>query len=157
MKKILISAAISLFSLHSFSQDSTANICEQREARLMETMNSFSASLLYNTYGLIGSIFDGFQSDTYDGKISFDLLTGQKKMVANLITSLERSIEVNLFRDDINKNYMISYISILKGFDTQIDMMLKIVKNNTKKSIDIYLALRNQSWKQINQLMGIKD
>ncbi len=159
MKIFLISSGIFLLSFTSKAQDSlqTKSDCDQREAMLVETMNTLSAGFLYNTYAVIGSISDGFQSDTYDGKMSFSLLTAQKKMLDGTIIILQRSLDNNLYRNDVNKMYTVNYIGILKGFNAQIDMLQKIVKNNTKKNIDVYSGLRNESWAQMNTLMGIRN
>lgn len=120
-------------------------------------MGSLSAGFLYNTYGLIGSIADGFSHDAYDENTTTDLLNAQKKLADNMVSLFEKIIGENALKDQKDKDYLTAFISIIKGFKTQVDLLLKVVKNNSKNNLDNYETQRTKSWKDISQLMGIKE
>lgn len=152
MKKILLALCLLAVTSAGFTQT-----CEQREDKLLGIMGSLSAGFLYNTYGLIGSIADGFSHDAYDETTTTDLLNAQKKLADNMITLFEKIIGENALKDQKDKDYLAASVAIIKGFKTQVDLLLKVVKNNSKNNLDNYETQRTKSWKDISQLMGIKE
>jgi len=152
MKKILFALCLLAVTSAGFTQT-----CEQREDKLLGIMGSLSAGFLYNTYGLIGSIADGFSHDAYDETTTTDLLNAQKKLADNMITLFEKIIGENALKDQKDKDYLAASVAIIKGFKTQVDLLLKVVKNNSKNNLDNYETQRTKSWKDISQLMGIKE
>ena len=152
MKKILVAICLLAFASNSFAQT-----CEEREDKLLGMMGSFSAGFLYNTYGLIGSIADGYGHDAYNTTTATDLLTAQKKLADNMISLFEKTINENAFKDQKDKDYLTSCVAIIKGFKTQIDLLLKIVKNNSQNNLDNYDVQRTKNWKDISKLMGIDE
>ena len=83
MRKQIILFLFLMVSVNSFSQ-----ACEERENKLLEAFGGFSAGMLYNTYGLIGSISDGYAHDAYDALTISDLMDAQIKVVDNLVKVL---------------------------------------------------------------------
>lgn len=152
MKKILIALCMLAATSNSFAQS-----CEEREDKLLELMGSLSAGFLYNTYGLIGSIADGYGHDAYNATTVTDLLTAQKKLADNMIGLLEKIINEKTFKAEADKNYVSASVSVIKGFKTQIDQFLKLVKNKTQENLDAYDAQRSKNWKDLSNLMGIKE
>ena len=120
-------------------------------------MGSLSAGFLYNTYGLIGSIADGYGHDAYTAETVTDLLKAQKNLIDNMITLLEKTIGEKTFKAKSDKDYMTSSVSILKGFETQTDLFLKLVKSKSQKNIEAYDEQRNKNWKDLSKLMGVKE
>jgi len=151
MKKLLVATAVLFFSSIGFCQT-----CEQRESKLLEAVGSFSAGMLYNTYGTIGSIVDGYAHDAYQAETVNSLLDAQKKLMDNLVKVLEDLKEGGFLtaKDDIN--YASTAITILKGLKLQAQYMLDYVKNNTQKNQDAYDAQRTKNWKDISKLMGLE-
>ncbi len=152
MKKILIALCMLAATSNSFAQS-----CEEREDKLLELMGSLSAGFLYNTYGLIGSIADGYGHDAYNATTVTDLLTAQKKLADNMIGLLEKIINEKTFKAEADKNYVSASVSVIKGFKTQIDQFLKLVKNKTQENLDAYDAQRSKNWKELSKLMGIEE
>ncbi|MBC7872912.1 MAG: hypothetical protein H7Y01_02890 [Ferruginibacter sp.] len=151
MKKIFLACLLAA-SLHSFPQT-----CEEREDKLLGVMGSLSAGFLYNTYGLIGSIADGYGYDAYTAATVTDLLNAQKKLADNMIVLLEKMVSEGAFKDKADNEYVLSSVSLLKGFKTQADLFLSIVKNKTQKNIDAYDDQRNKNWRDLSKLMGVKE
>ena len=120
-------------------------------------MGSLSAGFLYNTYGLIGSIADGFGHDAYNATTVTDLMNAQIKLADNMTGLLEKMIAENAFKDDADKNYISSAVAIIKGMKTQIGLFLVLVKDRTQKNVDAYDAQRNKNWKDLSKLMGVKE
>jgi hypothetical protein len=151
MKKFLLCLFLFVASISSFGQT-----CEERESKLLEGLGSFSAALLYNTYGIIGAIGDGFAANAY-GKDQFDeLLDGQKKLADNLVTVLE-ALNKNALKDAADKNYAVEAIGILKGLKRQAQLLQDYTQTKSKLKQDDYDAQRKKNWKDISKLMGIEE
>ncbi len=151
MRKLILIALLTI-SINSYSQEAV-----DRENKLFELFNNFSTAYLFNTYGLIGSLADGYDHNTYDNATVTDLMNAQKKLASDLATVIEKKLDEELFSDDKRKKYLNSFISVLKEFSVQIDLFLKMVKNNSRKNQDAYVDQRKKSWKDISSLVGIKD
>lgn len=152
MKKLIIVLSVIIVSLNSFSQT-----CEEREDDLLQTFGGMSAGFLYNTYGLLGSIADGFGKDAYNPSTVTDLMDAQQKLMDNMISLLEGMIRKNIFIKQSDKEYVLSSISVIKGLKTQVQLLQSLVKNQTQKNINAYDDQRNKNWKDISKLMGIED
>lgn len=152
MKKIFLILFIGVVSLKSFSQN-----CEERESQLLGAMGSLSAGFLYNTYGLIGSIADGYGHDAYKAATVTDLLNAQQKLADNVIELLEKMIKENVFKDQDDKDYMASSINIIKVLKSQVQIFLNFMNNKKQENLDAYDAQRNKNWKDLSKLMGIKE
>ncbi|HQW44422.1 MAG: hypothetical protein IPP02_10105 [Chitinophagaceae bacterium] len=152
MKKILVGLCMMATTLTGFTQT-----CEEREDELLVVMGSLSAGFLYNTYGLIGSIADGYGHDVYTASTVTDLLMAQNKLADNMIALLEQKVRENIFKAESNKNYMTNSVSIIKGLKAQIDLFLKLVKNKNQKNLDAYDEQRTKNWKDLSKLMGIEE
>ncbi len=151
MKKLLFVICVSLISVAGLCQT-----CEQREAKLLEAMGSFSAGLLYNTYGTIGSIVDGFAHDAYKEETVNNLLDAQKKLTDNLVKVFEDLENGGYLKAKDDIDYANTAISILKGLKMQAQFMLNYVNNKSQQNQDAYDAQRNKNWKQISKLMGLE-
>jgi hypothetical protein len=152
MNKIVITLCLFAFSFPVFSQT-----CEQREDELLKTVGSFSAGLLYNTYGTIGSISDGFAHDVYDKETVNELLDAQKKLADNLVKVLEDLKTGGYLKDKSDQDYSASIITILKGLKKQAQLMQDYAKLKTQQKLDDYDTQRKENWKKISQLMGIEE
>jgi len=152
MKKWIMSACVLLISAVSFSQT-----CEEREDKLLGMMGGMSAGFLYNTYGLIGSIADGYGQDAYDAATVNDLLEAQKKLADNLVELLEKMISENAFKKPSNKEYVAAAVQVIKGLKAQAQLLLNMVSNKTQKNIKAYDEQRNKNWKDISKLMGVEE
>ena len=152
MKKFILPILLIFICFHSFSQN-----CEEREGKLLSLMGSFSAGFLYNTYGLIGSIADGFEQGAYNATTVMDLLDAQKTVADNMTNSLEKMTTENVFLKQTDKEYVVALINIIKGLKIQSQFLLAIVKNKTQKNRFAYEEQRNKNWKDLSKLMGIKE
>ncbi len=152
MKKFLVALCILATTSTGFAQN-----CEEREDKLLVLMGSLSAGFLYNTYGLIGSIADGYGHDAYNASTVTDLLTAQKKLADNMIALLEQKVNENIFKAESDKNYITTSVTIIKGLKTQIDQFLKLVKNKNQNNLDAYDEQRTKNWKDLSKLMGIEE
>ena len=152
MRKTVLLLFSALLSLYSSSQD-----CGAREAKLFEYINNFSSAYLFNTYGLIGSIADAHANHAYEDGTVTDLLNAQKKLAADLSALIEKNLEADSLISSDRKGYLLSFTSVLKACNEQIDLYLKYMKNDSKKNRDAYVEARKKLWKDINTLYGIKD
>ncbi len=152
MKKIVLSVFILSLFLHSFSQT-----CEEREAKMLGVMGSLSAGFLYNTYGLIGSIADGFDHDAYDANTVIDLATAQKKLADNMTGMLEKIIKENAFKEKADKDYISSTVAIIRGLKVQAELLLDMARNKSQKNIKAYEDQRKKNWKDLSKLMGVPE
>jgi hypothetical protein len=152
MKKISIWLLAISFSISCYSQT-----CEQKLDKLLESTGSLSAALLYNTYGLIGSISDGFSHEGYDAKTVVDLLDFQNRLLDNLTKVFDGLISENYLANQSDRDFANSAINILKGLKKQSQLMQDYTKNQTIKIQQDYEAQRTKNWKDISALTGIKD
>lgn len=152
MKKLLLPLFAICLAIPGYSQT-----CEEREDKLLGMMGSLTAGFLYNTYAVIGSIGDGYGHDAYNAATVTDLMNAQKKLADNMIGLLEKTISDGAFKDQADKDYLSSTVSIIKGLRLQVERFLLIVKKNNQKNIDAYDEQRNKNWKDLSKLMGIKE
>jgi hypothetical protein len=153
VKKLIVS--LSILFLSSFAMGQTT--CEQREAKLLEGFGSFSAGLLYNTYGVIGSISDGYMHDAYNAESATNLLDAQKRLMDNLVKVLEDLKAGSYLSDQTDIDYATSAAEILKGLKTQAQLMTDYIKTNSASKQSDYSKQREKNWKQIAKLMGIEE
>ena len=137
----------------------TANgqTCEQREKELLNTIGGFSAGLLYNTFGLIGSISDGFIHDAYDEGTVSDLLNAQNKLLDHMANTMENLVKGQYLTDSVDIRYAGSAALVLKGLKKQSELLMDYAKTKSKPKSDAYEAQRTRNWKEISKLMGLKD
>ena len=120
-------------------------------------MGSLSAGFLYNTYGLLESIADGYGNEAYTAVQVTELLNTQKKLADNMIALLEKMVHENAFKVKADKDYMVTSVTLLKGYKIQADLFLSLVKNKSQKNIDAYDKQRNKNWADLGTLMGVKE
>ncbi|MBK9568691.1 MAG: hypothetical protein IPO53_01350 [Chitinophagaceae bacterium] len=152
MKKIILALLLVTASYNSFSQT-----CEERESKLLETIGSFSAGMLYNTYGLIGSISDGYTHDAYSPATVDELMEPQKKVADNLIKVVEELINTNMFNAPEDKDYAATIIKILKGLSNQAQLLQNYTTHKIRQNQEAYENQRKQNWSAISKLMGIEE
>jgi hypothetical protein len=152
MRKYIISFLFLMASINSFSQS-----CEERENKLLEAFGGFSAGMLYNTYGVIGSISDGYAHDAYDPLTISDLMDAQKKVADNLVKVLEELKSGGFLKDKEDQDFTGSVISILKGLKKQAQLLEDYVNNKSRQKQDAYEEQRKQNWSAISKLMGIAE
>jgi len=152
MKKILISFCLLVTSFTGFTQT-----CEEREGKLLEAVGSFSAGLLYNTYGVIGSIADGYAHDAYDLQTVNDLLDAQKRLTDNLVKVLDDLKSGNFLKDKSDQDYSVSAIDVLKGLKKQAQLLQDYAKTSNKQKQSDYEDQRKKNWNDISKLMGIDE
>ncbi len=152
MKKIILSLVIFTVSHKAISQT-----CEEREDKLLSVMGGLSAGFLYNTYGLIGSIADGYGQDAYSESTVTDLLEAQKKLADNMIGLLDKMVVENAFKKQTDKDYVVSSVVVIKGLKIQVQLLVNLIKNKTQKNIAAYDEQRNKNWKNLSKLMGVDE
>lgn len=152
MKKFFIALCVFAVSSGAFSQT-----CEERESKLLEAVGGFSAGMLYNTYGLIGSISDGYAHDVYDAVTIGDLMDAQKKVADNLVKVLEELKNDGYLKDKKDQDYAGSIINILKGLKKQAQFLEDYADNKTRQKQEAYEEQRKQNWSAISKLMGIEE
>lgn len=152
MKKIIIILSLLFFSFNSFSQS-----CEQREEKMLSLVGGFSAGLLYNTYGVIGAVADGFLKDAFESATVSDLMNAQKSMIDNIIKLIDGNLKGNTFIRENDKTYIQSLIDVLKGLRLQALLLIDIAETNSGKKKDEYEQQRQKNWSAISNLMGITE
>ena len=152
MRKCILILCLIIASLSSFSQT-----CEERENKLLEVIGGFSAGMLYNTHGLIGSISDGFTHDAYDAVTLSDLMDAQIKVADNLIKMLEELKTGGLLKDEKDQDYSNSVITILKGLKKQAQLLEVYADRKSMQNQNAYDDQRKQNWSAISKLMGIEE
>ena len=152
MRKIIFVLLIFTISHRAVSQT-----CEKREDQLLGMMGGLSAGFLYNTYGLIGSIADGYGQDAYSESTVIDLLEAQKKLADNMVTLLEKMVAENAFKKQTDKDYVVSSVAVIKGLKTQVQLLITLIKNKSQKNIAAYDQQRNKNWKDLSKLMGVDE
>lgn len=152
MRKLLLFFLFSAFFFTTKAQQSG-----EREPKLIELLNSYSAGFLYNTYGLIGSIADGFTAEAWPASQATDLLDAQKKLAENMSVQLEKMISEGAFEKEKDRNYMSSVSRLLRGLGMQAGLLTNLVNNKNRKTTEAYEKQRDQNWKDLSKLMGIKE
>ncbi len=152
MKKIFTIFCFILLTLNSYTQT-----CEEREGKMLTIIGGFSAGLLYNTYGVIGSVADGFMKDAYTGETVTNLMNAQKAMADNFIKMMNNNLKENVFTKEADITYMKSAIEIIKGLKLQAGFLIDLTEVNSNKKRDEYETQRQKNWSSISKLMGIEE
>ena len=153
MKKLLLCIVFVATLAPCFSQQT----CEQREKKLLETIGSFSAGFLYNTYGLIGSISVGYIHKVYSKEDAYDLLEAQKKLADNMNKMLARSQADSIFQDQKDISYIRDVTEIIGGLKRQALLIQEYTRSRKQKELDAYEEQRKKNWTAISTLMGIEE
>ena len=124
---------------------------------LVQCIGAFTAGYLYNTFGLIGSISDGFVNEIYDEKTTSNLLTAQKKVLDNLGVLLDSLILTGTFSSKEEKDDVAVTKSIFIGIKKQADLMLEYVRNKGQHRLDAYGEQRKKNWSEISKMMGVEE
>jgi len=150
MKKIFLAFVI-MISVNSFSQT-----CEQRETKLLQAVGGFSSALLYNTYGVIGSIADAYVKNAYNATMVNNLMTAQKTLADNLVTMLNNLVKDSVLKQT-DRDYAMGVITILNGLKDQASLLQEFSTVNGEKKQEAYEEKRKENWSAICKLMGIKE
>lgn len=152
MKKILVAACLIAITNLGISQT-----CEQRENKLLEAFGGFSAAMLYNTYGLIGSISDGFTHEAYDAVMVSELMEAQVKLADNLVKMLEELKNGGYLKDKNDHDFVVKLIDILKDLKKQAQLLDDYSNTKNRQKQADYETQRKQNWSAISKLMGIEE
>ena len=152
MKRIFFFLTLSLIGLQGVGQD-----CEAREKRLLESLGSYTAVCLYNTYGVIGSITDGYMKDAYDDEMVNDLVEAQKTVIDNLSEAMNKLITDKMLKDPSDVEFGRGVIDVLKGLKKQAQLLLDYVKTRRQDKQNAYAQQRKENWSAICKIMGIKE
>ena len=152
MKKFFIALSMLAVSSTGFCQT-----CEQRETQLAQAIAGLSAGLLYNTYGVIGSIADAYVKDTYKKETVDDLMNAQKNLADNLVKMMQGLVKDSILNNQADRNYLISAISILNGLKKQAQLLQEFAQTNNQQKQEGYDDQRKKNWSAISKLMGIKE
>ena len=152
MKKIIVSITLILCSTINFAQT-----CEEREDKLLTIVGSFSVGMLYNTYGLIGSVADAYGKDAYTAETVTDLMNAQRNLADNIIKMLDGLIQENMLKDENDKTYVTGVKDILAGLKKQAEILTNYAKTNSNQHQKAYEQQRQKNWKDISRLMGIEE
>jgi len=152
MRKYIIALFLLPVSISSISQS-----CGERENKLLEAFGGFSAGFLYNTYGLIGSISDGYTHEAYDAVTVAELMDAQIKVADNLVKVLDELKNGGFINDTKDQNFAGSVITILKGLKKQANLLEDYADNKSRQKQEAYEEQRKQNWSAISKLMGIEE
>jgi len=147
---------IILFCLAAFLPG-ISQTCEERETKMLEAFGGFSAGMLYNTYGLIGSISDGYAQDAYDALTVSDLMNAQKKVADNLVKVLEDLKNGGFLKAKKDQDFAGSLITVLKGLKNQAQLLEDFADNKSRQKQEAYEEQRKKNWSAISKLMGIEE
>jgi hypothetical protein len=154
MKKQILGLALILLSITGFTQ---APSCEQKVEKFLEMTGTLSAGVLYNTYGVIGSIADGFAHEAYDQKTAGELLSSQVRLMDNVIKALKELNDGKFLSGVTDQQYVDTVISILRGLQKQANYVKDYMADKSDAKQTAYDTQRNKNWKEISALMGIEE
>lgn len=152
MRNILVAGLMLLATVTSYSQPAG-----EADKKLLQAFNAFSAATLYNTYGLIGSIGDGFGADVYDAETARNLLNAQKDLMDNLVKLSDELSASGVMKDSASQGYLRSATAIMKDLKEQARLLAEYTKDKKRKILDAYEKQRNENWKAISRLMGVPE
>jgi hypothetical protein len=150
MKKLLLILVL-LCSLKVSSQTS------ERETRLLQAVNGFSAATLYNTYAVIGSVGDAYAKNAYDEKMVKQLMAAQENLAGNLVNLFAGLLKDSIVTAQADREYAVSSIAILNGLKLQAELLQEFADTDSNKKKVAYEEQRKKNWSAISLLMGIKE
>lgn len=151
MKKILL--AVCLFSL---LQSSSAQTCEEREAKLLYIFGGATAAVMYNTYAFVGAVCDAHIKKSYDSAFAAQLLTEQVSFISNQLKLSDTLLNASYVRSAEDRDYFTDYIGVLKGIQQQAQHYLDFMKSKSSLKQISYNDQRQQNWAEIKRLLGME-
>lgn len=151
MKKILL--AVYLISL---VQSSSAQTCEEREAKLLYIFGGTTAMVLYNTYAFVGVVCDAYAKKTYDSAFATQLLAEQISFISNQSKLNDTLLNAGYVRSAEDREFFTDYIGLLKGIQQQAQHYLDFIKSKSTLKQIAYEDQRQQNWEEIKRLLGIE-
>lgn len=120
-------------------------------------MVSFSSALMYNTYGVIGSIADAYVKNAYNAEMVDQLMNAQKNLADNLMKVLDGLVKDNMLNTQMDKDYVVSVVSILDGLKKQAGFLQEYAQTKKQQKKEAYDEQRKNNWSALSKLMGIKE
>ena len=136
---------------------SKASTQECREKELIRSMNTFTAPTVFNTYGLIGSIMDGFNTDAYKEEEAINLLKAQSTLLVSLSANLDSLVKRKILTNESDINYSNSISSVIMDLKRQSDLAIEYFSSRSGKKRDAFIDQREKNWKSISKLMDINS
>lgn len=152
MKKIILSVALFLLALPGFTQT-----CEEREAKLLESIGSLSAVYVYNTFTAIGSITDGYLKDAYKADFAVSILDEQENMLTVIIENMEGLVRDKSLKSQDDINYVKELSVLMKGLKKQSSLGRDFIKTAKTEISQEFEKQRKANWKKISDLLGIEN
>ena len=133
-----------------------AQSCEDKKSRLLELTGSLSATLIYNTYLVIGSVGDGYQHEVYDSAQVEIIMKEQADMLTSNIKSLDELLTKKIFDDEDDKRFVTDINTIFKGLKEQANLLIDYVRKDSETIANQFQEKRLSNWQKIKILLGLE-
>lgn len=152
MKKLF---TICLLACLAFTNNLNAQTSSKGKTEALETLGAVSAMMMYNTYITVGAISDGYDK-MYTKEKATTLLTEQVNGMDVIKNSLTKLLNSGFLESEDDKAYVRKAISCTEYLKKEAKGMINYMESNKKSDIEAYDDARNNAWKLIADMLGLK-
>jgi len=131
-------------------------ICDESNTILLESIGHFSGQTLYLTYISIGTIADGHAKEVYNDATTDELLGKSIGLCSGSVAQLNKLLSSGVLSgEDIT--YVSGLIDTFNLLSAQASGYRNYVKTGDANHVQVFTAKRKAAWKNISELLGIKE
>jgi hypothetical protein len=149
MKKYMILALLSATMF--LSQPAKA------QDKLLEVVGALSATALYDTYLVIGTLGDGWTKDLYESDHMILLLDEQIALCYSTAEQLELLESSGELLDEADRVFVLQIIGIFDGLADQAALLSDYVYSGLQEDADEFEVVRLENWSNISAVLGIGE
>lgn len=122
----------------------------------LSALGALAGADIYNTYSVIGSVWDNFMSKSYDDEFALTIANEQAQMISNISASLTTLKNSGFLTNPSDMDYVTEVIQCMDMLNQQAVAMKSYVNDPTSANADAFQSARNKSWAMISKLLGFE-
>ncbi|MBI3510917.1 MAG: hypothetical protein HY064_09635 [Bacteroidetes bacterium] len=154
-KKIFLTTMLAIlfaaFSISSGAQTSTG------KTAALQTIGMQGGLVLYQTYQLIGAMNDGYINKAWEAKTVTDIMDEQVTMLDNMTAQYNTLLASKFLTDPSDTATVHEMMRGIQYLKDEAKGLHDMVTDNSDDAKKEYNTARDESWKIIADVLGLKD
>lgn len=148
MKKFMIVFAVLFSSVVSHAQTG--------KDEALSTLGALAGADIYNTYSVLGSVWDNYMNKSYDADFTLTIANEQAQMISNITNSLVTLKNSGFLTDPSDIDYVNQIIQCMDMLGQQAQAMKSYVNEPSTGNSEAFQSARTKSWGMISKLLGFE-
>jgi hypothetical protein len=120
----------------------------------LECLGGLTGVALYNTYGFIGAVGDGYEEKMYEGTYAKELMDEQIVIIGSLREQMSELLNSGFLSDESDKAYVSDVLETLDYLEMEAEGLKLYVDEG---STDDFQENREKAWANISVLLGLEE